>query len=65
MKVWLINEIKRAEIKLKYLNALLIMLSHVERADDYSDSDDDFDATVDSDGDSIKASDIQLLDDEE
>ena len=65
MKVWLINEIKRAEIKLKYLNALLIMLSHVKRADDYSDSDDDFDATVDSDGDSIKASDIQLLDDEE
>ena len=65
MKVWLINEIKRAEVKLKYLNALLIMLSHVERADDYSDSDDDFDATVDSDGDSIKASDIQLLDDEE
>ena len=36
-----INEIKRAETKLKYLNALLIMLSHVEKADDYSDSDSD------------------------
>ena len=58
MKIWLINEIKRAETKLKYLNALLIMLSHVEKADDYSDSDDD------SDDDSIKASDIKLLDED-
>lgn len=57
MKLWLITEIKRAETKLKYLNALLIMLSHVEKADDYSDSDDD------SDDDSIKTDDIQLIDD--
>ncbi len=53
MKMWLINEIKRAETKLKYLNALLIMLSHVEKADDYSDSD--------SDEDTIRTADIQLL----
>lgn len=51
--MWLINEIKRAETKLKYLNALLIMLSHVEKADDYSDSD--------SDEDTIRTADIQLL----
>ena len=60
--MWLINEIKRAETKLKYLNALLIMLSHVEKADDYSDSDDD--VSVGSDDDSIKASDIKLLDED-
>ena len=54
--MWLINKIKAVETELKYLNALLIMLSHVENADDYSDSSDD------SDGDSIKAVDIQLLD---
>ena len=59
MKVWLINEIKRAEIKLKYLNALLIMLSHVERADDYSDSDDDI--SIGSDDCSLKSSDIRLV----
>jgi beta-xylosidase len=53
MKIWLIRKIERAEIELKYLKALLIMLSHVEKADDYSDSD--------SDGDSIKASDIKLV----
>ena len=56
--MWLINEIQRAETKLKYLNALLIMLSHVERADDYSDSDDD------SDGDTLRTVDIQLLDED-
>ena len=55
--MWLINEIKRAETKLKYLNALLIMLSHVEKADDYTDSDDE------SDDESIKPGDIQLIDD--
>ena len=53
--MWLINEIKRAETKLKYLNALLIMLSHVEKADDYSESDDD------SDDETLRTADIQLL----
>jgi hypothetical protein len=52
MKDWLLKKIEQAETELKYLNALLIMLSHVEQADDYSDSD--------SDGDSIKACDITL-----
>jgi hypothetical protein len=62
MKLWLSNEIKRAETKLKYLNALLIMLTHVERADDYSDSDEDLNQIdVGSDDDSIKASDIRLV----
>ena len=56
--MWLINEIKRAETKLKYLNALLIMLSHVEKADDYSDSDDD------SDDETLRTADIQLLDED-
>ena len=58
MKMWLNNEIKRAETKLKYLNALLIMLSHVEKADDYSDSDDD------SDDETLRTADIQLLDED-
>ena len=62
--MWLINEIQRAETKLKYLNALLIMLSHVERADDYSDSDDDSDSNDDSDGDTLRTADIQLLDED-
>ena len=56
--MWLINEIKRAETKLKYLNALLIMLSHVEKADDYSDSGDD------SDDETLRTADIQLLDED-
>ena len=53
LKLWLIRKIEQAEQELKNLNALLIMLSHVEKADDYSDSD--------SDGDSIKACDIKLV----
>lgn len=54
--MWLINEIEKEETKLKYLNALLIMLSHVEKADDYTDSD--------SDEDTIRTADIQLLEDD-
>jgi hypothetical protein len=53
LKLWLIRKIEQAELELKNLNALLIMLSHVEKADDYSDSD--------SDGDSIRACDIRLV----
>jgi hypothetical protein len=55
LKLWLIRKIEQAEHDLKHLNALLIMLSHVEKADDYSDSDSD------SDGDSIRACDIKLV----
>ena len=53
MKIWLIRKIEKIELELKYLKALLIMLSHVEKANDYSDSDSDL---------SIKTGDIQLLD---
>ena len=53
MKIWLIRKIEKIELELKYLKALLIMLSHVEKATDYSDSDSDL---------SIKTGDIQLLD---
>jgi hypothetical protein len=52
MKIWLIRKIEKVETELKYLKALLIMLSHVEKADDYSDSDED----------TIRTADIQLLD---
>ena len=53
LKLWLIRKIEQAEQELKNLNALLIMLSHVEKADDYSDSD--------SDCDSLRACDITLV----
>ena len=60
MKIWLIRKIEAVELELKYLKALEIMLSHVEKASDYPDSD--------TDSDSIKTGDIELLsesDDEE
>ncbi len=60
MKIWLIRKIEKIELELKYFRALLIMLEHVEKASDYPDSD--------SDDDSIKTGDIELLsesDDEE
>ena len=60
MKIWLIRKIEKIELELKYFKALLIMLEHVEKASDYPDSD--------SDDDSIKTGDIELLsesDDEE
>ena len=60
MKIWLIRKIEKIELELKYFKALLIMLEHVEKASDYPDSD--------SDDDSIKTDDIELLsesDDEE
>ena len=52
MKIWLIRKIEKVELELKYLKALEIMLSHVEKS------------TIDSDTDSdlfIKTGDIQLL----
>ena len=52
MKIWLIRKIEKIELELKYLKALLIMLSHVENAVVDSDSDSDL---------SIKTGDIQLL----
>ena len=59
LKIWLIRKIEAVELELKYLKALEIMLSHVEKANDYPDSDDNY---------SIKTDDIELLsesDDEE
>ena len=52
MKIWLIRKIEKIELELKYLKALEIMLSHVEKAIVDSDSDSDL---------SIKTGDIQLL----
>ena len=52
MKIWLIRKIEKIELELKYLKALLIMLSHVENAVVDSDTDSDY---------SIKTGDIQLL----
>ncbi len=52
MKIWLIRKIEKIELELKYLKALEIMLSHVEKATIDSDTDSDL---------SIKTGDIQLL----
>ena len=52
MKIWLIRKIEKIELELKYLKALEIMLSHVEKATIDSDSDSDL---------SIKTGDIQSL----
>ena len=52
MKIWLIRKIEKVELELKYLKALEIMLSHVEKSTIDSDTDSDL---------SIKTGDIQLL----
>ena len=56
LKTWLIKKIEQNEQELKYLNALLIMLTHVENAVVDSDSD----VGSDSD-DSLKTGDSHLL----
>ena len=67
LKIWLIRKIEKIELELKYLKALEIMLEHVEKATDYSDSDDD--STSDSktkerdSEDSIRTDDIEELTD--
>jgi len=67
MKIWLIRKVDEIELELKYMKALLIMLEQVEKATDYSDSDDD--TTNDSkkserdSDDSIKTDDIEALTD--
>ena len=55
LKIWLIRKIEAVELELKYLKALEIMLSHVEKAT-VPDSDSDSDLSI------IKTGDIQLLD---
>jgi hypothetical protein len=59
LKSWLVKKIDQNEKELKYLNALLIMLSHVENAIVESDSDE-----TDSDV-SLNTGDIQLLDEDD
>ena len=60
LKSWLLKKIDQNEQELKYLNALLIMLSHVENAIvSDSDSSDETDTDV-----SLKTGDIQLLDED-
>ena len=59
LKSWLIYKIDQNEKELKYLNALLIMLSHVENAIVESDSDE-----TDSDV-SLNTGDIELLDEDD
>ena len=60
LKSWLIKKIDQNEKELKYLNALLIMLTHVENAIVESESESDTDMT-DSDN---SLGDIQLLDED-
>ena len=62
LKPWLLRKIEQNEQELKYLNALLIMLTHVENAIVKSESESDIDMT-DSDN-SLKIGDIQLLDED-
>ena len=62
LKPWLLRKIEQNEQELKYLNALLIMLTHVENAIVESESESDADMT-DSDN-SLKTGDIQLLDED-
>ena len=60
LKSWLVKKIDQNEKELKYLNALLIMLSHVENAIvSDSDSSDETDSDV-----SLNTGDIQLLDED-
>ena len=60
LKSWLVKKIDQNEKELKYLNALLIMLTHVENAIVESESESDTDMT-DSDN---SLGDIQLLDED-
>ena len=49
LKIWLIRKIEKIELELKYLKGLEIMLSHVDGANDYSDSDSDSDYSFNAD----------------
>ena len=61
LKKWLDKKIEKVELELKYLKALQIMLTHVENANVYTDSED----SSDSDDDSIQTGDIQLVDEDD
>ena len=62
LKKWLDRKIEKVELELKYLKALQIMLTHVENANVYSDSEDSSDS---DDDDSIQTGDIQLIDEDD
>ena len=62
LKIWLIKKIDQNEQELKYLNALLIMLTHVENAIVDSDSDDSDDSDSDV---SLNTGEIELLDEDD
>jgi hypothetical protein len=61
IKKWFDRKIEKVELELKYLKALQIMLTHVENANVYTDSED----SSDSDDDSIQTGDIQLVDEDD
>ena len=61
LKMWLDKKIEKLELELKYLKALQIMLTHVENANVYTDSED----SSNSDDDSIQTGDIQLVDEDD
>ena len=62
LKKWLDKKIEKVELELKYLKALQIMLTHVENANVYTDSEDSSDS---DDDDSIQTGDIQLVDEDD
>ena len=62
LKIWLDKKIEKVELELKFLKALQIMLTHVENANVYTDSEDSSDS---DDDDSIQTGDIQLVDDDD
>ena len=62
LKKWLDRKIEKVELELKYLKALQIMLTHVENANVYTDSEDSSDSDND---DSIQTGDIQLVDEDD
>ena len=59
LKKWLDRKIEKVELELKYLKALQVMLTHVENANVYTDSEDS------DDDDSIQTGDIQLVDEDD
>jgi hypothetical protein len=62
LKKWLDKKIEKVELELKFLKALSIMLTHVENANVYTDSEDSSDS---DDDDSIQTGDIQLVDEDD
>ena len=62
LKKWLDKKIEKVELELKFLKALSVMLTHVENANVYTDSEDSSDS---DDDDSIQTGDIQLVDEDD